>query len=369
MADLFDYLSWRGDLSLECDPFNEVDAMIISRFSYLPFEYAMRTEDMKGKTASELCEIIGKVPNIRSMLIYKDDLKLIEAIKNSPRIGLLRVFGYVNDIDEDTQTQFSAITVELTPGRYYICYRGTDLTIIGWKEDLNMGFICPVPSQTLALKYLEQKAFELNGSLILGGHSKGGNLAVYAAVYADIKIQNRIEAIYNFDGPGFNEKVLKYEGFGRVWERIYTYVPQSSIVGMILGHDENYMTVQSCQVGGLLQHDTYSWFIECTQFVYLENVDKSSRAIDYAMKEWISGMSIKERERFIEVLYEIFSTTKAKTVKEFGENWFQNAGTILKTVKNLDEGTKKAVSETILSLIKSTKNGIIHVIKREKNNG
>lgn len=366
MADLFDYLSWRGDLSLECDPFNEVDAMILSRFSYLPFEYAMSQNDMSGKTAAELCEKISTVPNLASMLLYKDDMRLIEAIKTSPRIGMLRIFGYVNDIDIDTQTQFSVITMELAPTRYYICYRGTDSTIIGWKEDFNMCFICPVPAQVLALKYLEQKAFELDGKFVLGGHSKGGNLAVYAGVYCGEDIQDRVEAIYNFDGPGFNEKVLKDERFGRIRERIYTYVPQSSIVGMILGHDESYMTVQSRQVGGLLQHDTYSWLVDRTSFIYLDNVDKRSRAMDYAMQEWISSMSYKERERFIEALYEILSTTKARTFKEFGENWLQNAGTILKTIKNLDEDTKKAVSETIWSLVRSTKNGIIYVIKKEK---
>lgn len=354
MADLFDYLSWRGDLPEKLCGFNEVDYMILSRFSYLPFEYVMEQNDMNGASAEELCRGLREVPGINDKMIFKDDARLISAVIDAPRFGRLRAFGYVNQIDNESQTQFSAVTLEIAKNKYYICFRGTDNTLIGWKEDFNMAIIYPVPAQKLALDYLENMASRLRGELIIGGHSKGGNLAVYSAAGVSPKIQKRISAVYNFDGPGFNDKFLKSDGYGIIWNKIFTYVPQSSVIGMLFGHDESYTIVESSQYGGLLQHDTYSWKIKRNRFIQLETVDKSSRVIDHAVKEWIDNMDFAHRERFVETVFMILSKTNAQTFKEMGENWLASAGAMLKSVKDLDEDTRRAVLGTLKALVKST---------------
>lgn len=362
MAGLFDYLSWRGDLSAQSSPFNEVDYMILSRISYLPFELVTEQEDMNGVPIDELCKRMAKIPGIKNKMVFKDDARLMKAFKNAPRFGKLKVFGCVNQIDEVSQTQFSALTIDLANGSCYVGFRGTDNTLVGWKEDFNMALIYPVPAQRLALRYLEKTAAEVSGSLIVGGHSKGGNLAVYSSALCSPQVQKRIDAIYNFDGPGFNDEFLQSEGYGRIWNRIFTYVPQSSVIGMLFSNDENYIIVKSSQYGGLLQHDTYSWNIERNRFIHLENVDKGSKAINYAVKEWIGNMDYNQREQFIETIYNVLSETNARTFKEMGENWFSSAGSVLKSVKNLDDGMRKAVLETLGALVKSTRNGILKVI-------
>lgn len=370
MAGLFDYLLWRGDLSAQSSPLNEVDYMILSRITYLPFELVMEQGDMNGALTDELCMKMSKLPDIQEKMVFKDDAKLMELLTDSPRFGKLRVIGCVNQLDDVSQTQFSAVTIELEKGKYYIGFRGTDNTLVGWKEDFNMALIYPVPAQRLALRYLEKIASEVSGSFIVGGHSKGGNLAVYASALCPMEIQNRIKAIYNFDGPGFNDEFLQSEGFGRIWDRVFTYVPQSSVIGMLFGNDCNYTIVKSSRYGGLLQHDTYSWDIERDRFIHLETVDGGSKAIDYAVKEWIGNMNYEQRELFIDTIYTVLSETNAHTFKEMGENWFFSAGAVLKSLKNLDEGTRKAVMGALRALVKSTRNGIKKVISEKgKNNG
>lgn len=358
MADLFDYLSWRGDLSEENCRFNEVDYMILSRFSYLPFEYVIKQNDMSGAAAEDLCKRMREVPDINNKMLFKDDARLINAIITAPRFGGLRVFGYVNQIDNESQTQFSAITIEIAKDKYYICFRGTDNTLVGWKEDFNMAIIYPVPAQELALRYLEDMALKISGEIIVGGHSKGGNIAVYSSACASEKIQKRISGVYNFDGPGFNNDFLQSAGFGRIYSRLYTYVPQSSVIGMLFGHDESYIIVESSQYGGLLQHDTYSWKIERNKFIQLETLDRSCRVIDHAVKEWIDNMDLAQRKQFVETVFMILSETNAQTFKEIGENWLASAGSMLKSMKNLDDNTRKAVLGTFRALVKSTINAI-----------
>ena len=168
---------------------------------------------------------------------------------NSRRFNSMKLFAYVNKIDEKTQTQFSAITIKINENELYISFRGTDNTLIGWKEDFNMGFVFPVPAQELAVDYIEKIASRHSENMLVGGHSKGGNLAVYSAAFCSEAVQNRIEIVYNFDGPGFDEKVLQKDGYKRICNKVNTFVPQSSVVGMLLNHEERYIIVHSTQLG------------------------------------------------------------------------------------------------------------------------
>ena len=257
MACILDYLDWRGDLPLQAVPFCEVDAVILTRLSYLPFGGIVGEAPVSlGDAAARVRRLLGPEGDGREVRNGRD-LLLLDALVDSPRFSALSLAGYVERFDKEAEKQFSAITV-LLPDGIFVAYRGTDGTVIGWKEDFNMGFADHVPAQTDAMAYLEEAAGRYPGTIRVGGHSKGGNLAVYAAAFCAPEIQARILSVQNNDGPGFPDAVAVRESFRRIWPRVHTYLPQSSVVGLLMGHGEAYTIVHSTN-SGLKQHDMYSW--------------------------------------------------------------------------------------------------------------
>lgn len=230
-----------------------------------------------------------------------------------------------------------------------------------------MSFVCPVPAQVLASRYVERLANEKpEKSIVITGHSKGGNLAVYAAAFCDDGVQKRITSVFNYDGPGFDDRVLRTESYKRICKRIMTFVPQSSVIGMLLGHEEAYTIVHSEQTG-MMQHDVYSWDVRRDGFDCLEQVDNSSRFVDFTLKAWITDLDYKQRESFFDTVYTVMKETNASTLREMGENWFASAVSVLKSIKNLDEATRKAALRTLGLLVKCAGMGISHMWQtREK---
>lgn len=359
MTDLFDYLKWRGDLSFSQDGFHEADGLVLSAISYLPFEY-VENPFIKVQKLNSLCKSLLKVPEIEKKVLLKGDVKLMKQILKSERFGELEISDYVNEIDEDTQTQFSAITVKLSRKDFVVVFRGTGDTLIGWKEDFNMSFVCPVPAQKKAVEYLENVT-PRKGSLILCGHSKGGNLATFAAAFSKKNVKKRILSVYNFDGPGFHEDIVNSDSYKEISSKVHTFVPQSSIVGFLLGREEPHSVIHSAQIG-FFQHDLYSWEILRNGFLYLDETSRSSQFVDSTLKEWLKGMDYKKREQFVEAMYSFISDIDAKTVKDMGENWFSNVRAIVKAAKNMDEETKEVVSLALKSLFEAAK----QTVKRRK---
>lgn len=226
-----------------------------------------------------------------------------------------------------------------------------------------MSFVCPVPAQKMAVQYLEKIAKNNKGNFIVSGHSKGGNLAVYAAAFCDNSIQKRIDSVYNYDGPGFSENILSETGYKAICNKITTFVPQSSIVGLLLGHEEKYIIVRSTQTIKVMQHDVYSWVVKRKNFEHLETITNGSKFIDATLKSWVASMSMEQREKFADAIYTVLAETNVQSFKELSDNWFVSAKAIIKSLKNLDDETKTAVIKTLKSLISSTKSGIIRTIK------
>lgn len=364
MTTLFDYLLWRGDLSLSADPFNEVDGVILSRFTYMPLERVLRQEDTTPTTVGSVCRALLALPDIETAVRRHGDTDLLRALAQSARYRGMALTAYADRLDAESQTQFSAITVQLQGG-CCVAYRGTDNTLIGWKEDFNMGFVCPVPGQKLAVEYLRRAAARLPGRLTVCGHSKGGNFAVYAAAFCGQEIQDRIDAVYNYDGPGFDGKVLAEPGYQRIRQKVQTFVPQSSVVGMLLGHEESYTIVHSQQTF-LQQHDTYSWEVLQKRFHYLDTVDNSSRFVDYTLKAWLAQMTPAQREQFVDAIYEVMRQTNAKTLHQMNENWFASAVSMLRSAKNMDEDTRQAVTHALGLLVASAKDGLLRVVLEQE---
>lgn len=363
MANVFDYIKWRGDLSLEKDEFNEIDNLILSRFSYLPFDELI--EDDEVVTIKELSERFKEKDISKMMILWDDDVNLFPAMGQSKRFGEMKATRYVNKISVEQEKQFSVITIIMPDDTIYISYRGTDNTVVGWKEDLNMTFKGHIPSQIDAVKYLEEVAAQYPNKLRLGGHSKGGNLAVYASVFANQNVKNRIINIYNNDGPGFNDEIIETKEYKEMIEKVSTYIPQESIFGRLLNHEEKYTVVKSTQ-RGVMQHDIYSWQLLGNEFICLEEVTNGSKFIDKSIKDWFEQIDIETRGQVIDIIFQVLNTTKVETFSDLKSHWFLNAKILFNSYKLVDDESKKMILETLSALFKIAKDNLFGEYSKDK---
>lgn len=360
MSNILEYIQWRGDLRLEQAEFNAVDNLILSCLSYIGFHGIVQGEHTgKPITIREAAKEFFKLPSLLRQVRVKEDEELLQAMADSARFGGMGLIGYVNEIDQGEQTQFSAITILTSGHDAYIAYRGTDNTLVGWKEDFNMSFLTPVPAQRSAVEYLQQAAAHANGKLRVGGHSKGGNLAVFAAAFCDKETQSRLKTVYNNDGPGFDAKIISSDSYSAIRDKLQTFVPQSSVVGLLLEHEENYTVIHSSQVG-LMQHDPYSWDVLGSDFIRLEMVTNSSKFVDGVLKNWILEMDTVQRGQFIDILYSVLESTNAKTLSELVGGGLKNAGIILQAYSGIDDQSKQLVSKMFGLLFESAKKNLYH---------
>ncbi len=353
MADLFDYLTWRGDLTVSQVPLGEVDGMILARFAYIPFEYFAQPLPKRFVSIRELADMAAADETLRAGERWRlQDERLLAALAETERFGPLEVGFHGSVLDDERQTQFSALTLRLDADRYAMLFRGTDNTVIGWKEDLNMSYLCPVPGQKMAVEYVQRVSEKVGGRLVLCGHSKGGNLAVYAGAFCGEAVQARIDAVYNYDGPGFYDNVLETEGYRRISGRIHTFVPQFSVVGMLLGRHEDCAVVHSTQ-SGLGQHDLYSWEMLGPRFVPVEDVTGGSHFVDSTIKDWTADMTPAQWEVFVDAVYTVLTSPNVQTMHEMRQNWFSTAVSFVRSVADMDEKTRGAAVEALKLLARS----------------
>lgn len=364
MSNILDYISWRGDLSFKQSEFNEVDNLILSTFAYFPLDNLF-FED-KEITIKEAYSRAISIGIEDKEYILEGDKELFSAIANSERFGNLMISNFVNKIDKVEEKQFSAVTIFLPDNTIYVAFRGTDNTFVGWKEDLNMSFSTDVPAQRDAVKYLENIAQIANSKIRVGGHSKGGNLAIFASAFCDSNVKEQIIDIYNNDGPGMNEINIQKVGYKEILNRIHTFIPQESVFGRLLYHEGKYTVVKSTEKG-LMQHFPDTWQVQGTKFVYLEEVTNGSENVNRVIKKWINEQTPKKREEFFNTLYKILISTNIQDVYDLRTNWFKNARLILKVYNESDESTKKIVSETMHAILKITKDNMFGDTAKTKN--
>ena len=350
MANLMDYLDWRGDLTLAVSPFNEVDALILAELSFVDFEGIVPPPEVgRGVRLNEAAEAFfarhGGRDVDMGVLVPDGISQMLRKLMASPRFCDMTLNGYEALLDDEVEEQFSALTIDLGNGSIYISFRGTDDTIVGWKEDLNMSFLEEIPSQKQAVEYVARIARQYpEKTLRIGGHSKGGNLAVYSAAKSSGDIQERIVAVHNNDGPGFIWDISKTPGHKRIAGRIHTVLPQTSVVGMLMEHEKHYQVVYSTY-DGLYQHDGFSWQVKGTQFVHLDDFSREGKLVDEALSSWADSLNTQQREALAEALYSVFTATGAKTLSELNEEKLKSASAMLKTYKNLDRESRRMVSE------------------------
>ena len=346
MANILDYLAWRGDLTLAQAPFNEVDNLILAELSFVNFTGIVpspgQEEGVSLREASaEFFRRHEENPPTMGVLVPENIIPLLKNAAVSCRFGDMRLNCSVDLLDIDYEYQFAAVTYELGDGRIYVAFRGTDDTLVGWKEDFNMSFLDSVPGQQMAADYLKRVAAQYRRRPILvGGHSKGGNFAVYAALNAGKRVQNRLVQVYNNDGPGFKKSVLERPEYANIRDRITTIVPQSSVVGMLLEHEERYTIVHSSQKG-MFQHDGFSWEVLGPRFIHLSEMTREGQYTNQLIREFVYSMTEQQRESFVDALYDVLTCTGAQTLTELKNDGWKTAVAMARTMKGMDKETRK----------------------------
>ena len=350
MATLFDYLLWRGDLSFRASPFNEVDNLILAELAFVDFAEILPSDPSASMTLRDAAEIYFSAEReTQSALLVPEAIPLLRAAAETERFSSLYLCGFERRTDVQCEAQFAAVTFLLPDGEMFIAFRGTDDSLVGWKEDFNMAFLSVIPSQSSAMLYVDRMAAIYPSYRIrIGGHSKGGNLAVYSAAKCAAVHRERIIRVYNNDGPGFSRDFLDSEGYTAIKDRILTILPETSVVGMLLEQEGPYTVIKSNQ-NGIFQHDAFSWEVEGRSFIRVEDRSEGSKLLDRTLKAWIAAFTEEEREEFVDTVYQLISSaTTAETLPEL----LLDRDAPMKLLKNLTPERRDTIVKMLRVLIR-----------------
>lgn len=351
MGTIIDYLKEYGEYTLAEMPFGEVDSLALSQFAYLKFDGLAPAlgEDKPKAGLQEMMEHEAYDHLYADERYREDNTALFLGLCQSKRFGGMKVWNYVNRIDLASETQFSAVTFLLPDGVCYVAYRGTDETIVGWKEDLNLAFSEPVPGQRMSVDYLNRVAQDIEGAFYVGGHSKGGNLATYAAMNCEEQVRDRIMAVYDHDGPGFRPEVREQGRYDEIAGRIHKTIPHSSLVGMLLYSDGAYRVVESKTIG-LAQHNPYTWLVKEDHFKIVSELYAGRKFLDEALNQWILSLSQKQVRTFADTLYQVILASETDNLIDFTANWLKSIHKIGAALKEIEPQTRKAIIQIMKSL-------------------
>lgn len=354
MADIFEYLDWRGDVPFSVAPFNEVDNLILSELAYTDFS-GIVPENFRKVPLSSVCERFfnshSKEDLLNSTSFTAKAPLLMEHMLTGNRFGSMFLSHYINHLDVVKTAQLSATTFLLDDGTAYVAFRGTDSTLIGWKEDFDIGWLSETTGQQLAVAYLEKIASRIKRPLRVGGHSKGGNFAIFASAFCSSQTQDRIISVYCNDGPGFRDEIVKQPGYQRVLPRIIRVVPDTSMIGMLLSTRAACHVVKS-SASGILQHDGFSWQVRRDQFERAELSD-TGRILDHVLDSWIDGMDDATRRSVTDTIFSAFEATGADTFHEMSQQKWKAAESILGYIFSASREKQSELFRLAAELIKS----------------
>ena len=356
MKNMLDYIKEFGHVSFEERAFSEIDALILTELEYLPLEKVVPS-DVKGELFATVKDIAEYMKEHKQELFDENPMMMTEerhevsqVVATAPRYQGLKFFGVVSEWDKDTTKQFASITVEVEPSVRLVIFRGTDDTLIGWKEDFLMTYSPLVAAQTDAKEYLAKQASLWGGDLMISGHSKGGNLAIYAAATQAEDVQLRIVDIFCFDSPGLYRSVLETKGYQNIVPLAMRYIPQDSLVGLMLESEVPYVIVKS-NATGAMQHSAMTWEIEDGQFIKMEKLTKNSQLNDQTFKKWTESVSDEELELFWNVFFELLFSVGIDTVNDLYGQFMHYVQEFLKAAGNMDEEKRELLTRIALLLV------------------
>ncbi|MBC2576714.1 Mbeg1-like protein [Peptostreptococcus canis] len=368
MDNIMDYLNWRGDLTFEQDEINEVDNLIFCELSYLNINTS------GGSTLEEVAnryfqnDTLNEKERKSTSLITRIE-GLLRKASNTNRFRKVVVSDFISKFDEIKEVQFCAMCFKFKDDSIYIAFRGTDDTLVGFKEDFNMSFSTSIYGQEYSAKYLRSimKKYKKE-KIFVGGHSKGGNFAVYSVMGLDDKNINRVEIVYNNDGPGFSSEVVISSKYKKTVKKVKKIMPKSSVVGILMKDNENRKLINAIGSTGFIQHDGFNWEVKGNKFVEEKRLTKDIVFIDKTLKHWLENTSDEEKAAFVDEFYElIIKTTKAKRISEISNKRLKVAIKILMEMSDLEPEKRELMLKMISQFVKSGSQ-IIKSQERKKKN-
>ena len=363
--ELMDYLKWRNDVSLRAAPFNEIDNVILSYLAYADFGELLHEQKRHVSIETCLkrfCEKHDMAEVRESKHFIERAPLLLEEMVRGARFRGTKVVHFREVFDKEKVQQFAALVFLLPDGTRYVSFRGTDLSITGWKEDFLMSFTAETEGAKEAVSYLNEVAACVEGDLILGGHSKGGNFAMFAAAFAEDAVKERIRKVYNNDGPGFREEIVRSAAYRELLPKITNIVPQTSIIGRLLSNEAAHTVVKST-AAGIFQHDVTTWEVTKDKFVRAEP-DAFSDFVEKSLGTWLETMDDEARKSLVETVFSMIEMTEAETFVEFGENLFKNTGLIIKGFGKLPKEKRSELTAALGGLAEAGRATVLDKIPK-----
>ncbi len=357
MPNILDYVDWRGDLSFDLSPFGDIDNLIMSMLCFVNFEDIVPEGHTDGDISLSDAADIFFANEERANESYgyiipsKEIIALFRGMSHTVRYGELRLSAYVTLNDLEGEEQFAALTVGLPDGTKYIAFRGTDDSLVGWKEDMQLSYLFPVRAQSSAVAYLEDAAKQYpDAPLLVGGHSKGGNLAFYAAAYSNDEVKSRLLRVWSNDGPGFFKRIVNGEAYSSVKDKFVAILPECSVIGRLFDNDAKEIIVKS-NAKGLYQHDLFSWELIGNSLLLADGFSDDSTVIRRAFRHWIADIDAKGREDFVAALFRLIEASGAQTLSALFSDRFHSLRTALRTVTDLSKEQKDMLLSFVTFLV------------------
>lgn len=397
MGNMIDYIRWRGDLTFQQDPFNEVDALVLCQLIYTDFSGVVSgnpDECVSLRDARDRFFEMHTDEEIRNSAVFGAEAPyLMNDLVKSRRFGDMRLSAYVNHVSDNIEAQMAAVTCILSDGSIFAAFRGTDDTLVGWKEDLNLAFLDETGGQRLSAIYLERKVRRIAENLgiistgrvqdirqrlgdriykgvsdrviRLGGHSKGGNFAIYAAGHVDIEMWKHVSGIYAMDSPGFKKEVTERSAYKRVVSRVESVSPAGSIVGVLLDHsyqDRQHLILSSGK--GVGEHDAMTWQIEGNHFQETKSRRIGSRLFGETIDRFVKPLPDEDRRFWVDGIYNIISGSGARTLTDFRSKPGRRISGMMHAVRSMPRQGKKKLKSMTRELLRTRMNLVNKTRKR-----
>lgn len=368
MSGIIDYSLANAHKDFNALPFSKVDGLIFAQLAYLDYDTFVPEKQLfaRGITFSKIAEQDGFENLFPLERTARKNLLLFNSLAYSKRYGKVRINYHENVFDPLNAIQFSATTFLLPDGNACVSFRGTDSTITGWRENFDMLYNDTVPAQILSAKYLNTVAGKIKGKITVVGHSKGGNLAIYAGAMCSEKTKEKIVEIQSFDSPGFTEDFIASENYLKIEGKIVKFVPEESMIGMLLNDTDTYHIVKS-DGEGIHQHDPFLWIVEDNDFVTGKKIDTKAKFVTSTFKEWIGNFTPEQREVFVDGIFDIIQATNAQKAESFidwSENLKSNNALIFETIKDLDPETRSFMLKFLGNIFPSAKDSLLVTPKK-----
>lgn len=349
MKNILYYLRQYGDISFSRHAFNEVDSLILCQLSYLNFDLYVAESEVFLLSLLDDEQIERLSENTFSP---KKNIRLLRILRQSKRYQTIRLCHLRNHLSYEECEQFYALTFVLDDF-LYLAFRGTDLTILGWQENFNMAYLKEVPAQRDSVLYVNEIFAKYHRPMIIGGHSKGGNLALYSALYSKPEVNDYIRKVYNFDGPGFYKDIFSHQEYLALRDKVVTMTTQEAVIGVLLYHVDNLIFIKA-KGFSVFQHEPYNWKVSRLGLLYRVKINSiPSRWFDRAVRHFFEDTTEEERKQFVNLLFTIVMITPKASVNDFRFHPIRFLFRAFRKYKGLTKEEKRFFKKTLKKFRKS----------------